>query len=368
MKLSRLLLVAALAPTALLGACDSLTGLLADSDAPANLTYELIPSGDPNAPLGVLLTWEPPSSGRANAFNVYGRANGGAWQLRATTTSPTFHDAGTPDAQYYVASVDADNNELARSATVTIDLEARLPAPQGMSSISLNGAVQLQWAANAVSASPTTFDHYRVYSTAYDGTRGVCTANWVLEGSTVSDAFLAANLANGVTRCFAVSAITHDGHESIWSDAHIDTPRYDARNVAVFARAARPDSAGFLFLDESSRKIGSVAAAARSDIDFTVEQHDDGSLWLTPGRTGVTMTLYASTPIADLTSVDHAPSSGFGSAAIQALPGLAYVYRVQKADGVHFAAVRVAYVATNYVVFDWSYQSAVGNPELNRAP
>ena len=43
-------------------------------------------------------------------------------------------------------------------------------------------------------------------------------------------------------------------------------------------------------------------------------------------------------------------------------------FRVQKADGVHFAAARVAFVGATYVVFDWSYQSATGNPELNVMP
>jgi hypothetical protein len=30
--------------------------------------------------------------------------------------------------------------------------------------------------------------------------------------------------------------------------------------------------------------------------------------------------------------------------------------------------VRVAYKAADYVVFDWSYQSAVGSVELSRMP
>ena len=42
-------LLAVLVPIALvLGACDALTGPFTDPDAPTNLTYELIPSGDPN--------------------------------------------------------------------------------------------------------------------------------------------------------------------------------------------------------------------------------------------------------------------------------------------------------------------------------
>jgi hypothetical protein len=365
MKLNRLFL-AMLLP---LAGCDlsGLTSIVAP-DAPTNLTYQLIPSGDPNAPLGVLLTWDIPSSGRVIAFNVYGRVTGGDWQLRATTTSPTFHDAGTPDAQYYVASRDENGNELANSNTLTIDMQARLPAPQNLSSISLNTAIQLTWNPNAVNASPSTFDHYLVYSTAYDTSRGVCTANWVEEGSTVSDGFLVGNLTNGTTRCFSVSAVTHDGHESVWSGARIDTPRYDARNAFAYARQTRPDSAGFLFLDETNKKIGTVAPATRADLDFTIERHADGTLWFAPGRAGVTLGLYSSTPVPDLTSVDRAPSSGLSSVTIQAVPGFAYVFQIQKSDGVHYAAVRVAFVTLDYVVFDWSYQSAPGNAELSVVP
>ncbi|MGE5100113.1 MAG: hypothetical protein ACM3SX_09015, partial [Deltaproteobacteria bacterium] len=284
MRLSRVML-AVLIP---LAACEDLTNPLSNPDAPTNLTYQLVPSGVPTAPAGVLLSWDVPRSGRANAFNVYSRPSTARdWQLRGTTTSPTFHDAGTPDAQYYVATRDGNGNEIGQSATITIDLQTRLPAPQGLTSISLNGAIQLAWSSNAVDASHGTFDHYRVYSTDYDGTRGVCTANWVVEGTTVSDAFLAGNLVNGVSRCFAVSAITRDGHETEWSDARLDTPRIDARNAFVYATAARADSSGFLFFDETSRRTGVVASSTRTDLDVTIERHSDGSLWFAPARSGV---------------------------------------------------------------------------------
>jgi len=365
MRLSRLVL-AVLVPIA---ACDELTNPLSDPDTPTNLTYQLVPSGVPGAPAGVLLSWDVPRSGRAASFNVYSRpATANAWNLRATTTSPTFHDAGTPDAQYYVATRDADDNEIGRSAIVTIDLQSRLPAPQGLASISLNAAIQLAWSSNAVDAAHGTFDHYRIYSTDYDGTRAVCAANWVVEGTTVSDAFLAGNLVNGVSRCFAVSAVTRDGHESDWSASRLDTPRFDARNAFVYATAVRPDSSGFLFFDDASRRLGVVAASARTDLDLTLERHSDGSLWFAPARAGVTMMLYSSKPVADLTSIDRAPATGFSNVTTEALAGFAYVFRVQKVDGVHFAAIRVAFVTKDYVVFDWAYQSAPGNAELSRTP
>ncbi len=153
MRLSRWAVIALVAALPL-AACDQLTGLGSDPEAPTNLTYQLIPSGDPAAPSGVLLTWEIPRSADVVAFNVYGRQNGGDWQLRATTTSPTYHDAGLPDDQYYVASRDADGNELAQSNTISIDRHSSLAAPQGLTSISLNGAIQLVWSSNAVSTSP----------------------------------------------------------------------------------------------------------------------------------------------------------------------------------------------------------------------
>lgn len=369
MRLSRLLMSVPVVIT--LTACeDMMTGITLDPDAPANVSYQLVPSGDPNAPLGVLLSWELPRSGRANSFNVYGRpSRNSEWSLRATTTSSSFHDVGTPEAQYYVATRGAQGAEIAESAVVTVDLRSsRLPAPLGLTSISLNGAIQLAWQSNAVESNRNAFDHYIVYSTAYDGSRGVCTSTWSKEGSTVADAFFAGNLTNGVSRCFAVSAVTRDGHESAWSDSRLDTPRPDARNVFVYGSAARRDSAGFLFFDESTRRLGVVAAAARSDLDFTVERQSDGSLWLAPARAGVTMMLYSTKPVADLTSIDRAPSTGFNNNRIEAVPGYAYVFRVTKNDGVHFAAVRVALTTADYVVFDWSYQSSPGNAELNRAP
>src|SRR5690349_24191612 len=148
MRLSRWLLVALLP----IAACEDLAGPFTDPDAPANLVYQLTPSGDPNAPLAVLLSWDIPLSNNFNAFNVYGRVGGGDWQLRGTTTSNTFHDAGVPDIQYYVASRDVDGNDIARSNTVTIDLHANVPAPTGFTSVSLNGAVQLVWSSSAVDA------------------------------------------------------------------------------------------------------------------------------------------------------------------------------------------------------------------------
>jgi hypothetical protein len=366
MRLDRpfLLVVALVVP---LTACELANATGVDPNAPSNLTYQLIPSGDPNAPLGVILSWNVPSSGRAVAFDVFGRAStNGDWALRATTTSPSFHDV-YPEVQYYVVANDEQGDPLGQTPTITVDLHSVLPTPAGLRSISLNGAIQLAWSSNAVEANRNAFDYYRVYSAAFDAAHSAC-SSWALEGSTVSDAFLVANLVNGVTRCFAVSAVSRDGHESGWSSSAHDTPRYDARNVLVYAHDSRADSSGFFFYDEGAHLYGHVVTATASAIDFTIERHGDGTLWLKPARSDVLMATYGTGRIPDLTSIDRASASTLASVTIQAVPGYGYVFSTNKSDGVHYGAVRVAYVAQDYVVFDWSYQSGVGNIELSRVP
>jgi hypothetical protein len=335
-----------------------------DPDAPTNLTFQLAPSGDPNVPLGVLLSWDPPSNGRAVVFDVYGRS-GGNWIRRATTTSNTFHDAGIPQQQYYVEAFDADGLAMGRSTTLIVDLTLRLPAPLGLTSTSLNRAVFLAWDDNAVESTIATFDHYRVYSSAYSSAKAVCEAPWYFEGSTVSDAFLVGNLPNGEARCFAVSAISADGHESTWSNARLDTPRSDAKNVLVYAAEVKADSSAFLFNDETPKLLGVIAASTRADADFVVSRHADGTIWLAPARAGSMVRLYQSTAVSELSVVDRAPLSGYDAAPLEALPGLAYVFQVQETDGTHYGVLRVQYVTSDFIVFDWAYQDGVGNAELS---
>jgi hypothetical protein len=336
-----------------------------DASAPTNLTFQLQPSGDPSTPDGVILTWNPPSDGLALTYTVFGRSNNTGWTLRATTTSPSFHDEGIPQTQYYVVAQNEQGQDMGTSNTVIIDLTARLQAPASLTSTSLNGAIQLAWSDNAVVAGGSAFDHYRVYSSDYDLASGQCVAPWFFEGSTVSDAFIAGNLTNGVTRCYAVSAISIDGHESLWSNVRSDTPRLDAKNVLVYVAGARSDSAAFLFTDATTGRSGVVGTTARTDADFTVSRQADGTVWLTPARTGSAVTTYSTTSVADLTAIDRAPVAGFQTAAVQAQPGFGYVFKLTENDGTHFAAMRVAYVTSDFIVFDWAYQPAVGNPELS---
>jgi hypothetical protein len=345
------------------------SGGSADLEAPTNLTYQLLPSGDPSAPDGILLRWTAPNDSRIADFVVYSRASTTAsWSRRASTTSNTFHDAGIPHLQYYVTAEDAAGRESRGTNAITVDERNRLPAPSSVTSISLDRAIQLAWPANGRTGDPTLFDYYRVYSTLYNLDTGKCDdASWVLEGSTVSEDFLVTGLANGVPRCFDVSTVSRDGHESAWAAPHHDTPRYDARNVIVDASQVAAATSGFRFDDPSTQRFGAVLQGTRTDLDFRIDRRTDGSLWIVPVRADARVALYSSTPVADLTSIDVAPArSAFSTAAIEAVPGYAYVFEVQLADGLHYGALRVTHVGRDYVIVDWAYQSDNGNPELIR--
>jgi hypothetical protein len=76
-----------------IGACDKATG--PDIEVPSNLIYTLEPSGDPKAPAGLLLQWDGVTDDRLTEYRVYSRASDGArYDLRASTTSASFHDEG----------------------------------------------------------------------------------------------------------------------------------------------------------------------------------------------------------------------------------------------------------------------------------
>jgi len=88
-------------------------------------------------------------------------------------------------------------------------------------------------------------------------------------------------------------------------------------------------------------------------------------VWITPVRAGTSVALYGSAPVEDLTSIDIAPTSGYATSAIEAVPDYGYVFQMSGGDGyARFGAIRVTHVSQQYMIFDWSYQTDPGNPEL----
>jgi len=246
-----------------------------------------------------------------------------------------------------------------------------VPAPATLTSVSLNGAIYLSWDDTPYLDYQSDFSHYAVYSTSYDLDHNLCGTSWAEEGTTVAPAFLVGALTNGVPMCFAVTALSVDDYESAQSPLRNDTPRPDARNIVLYeSDTLGGQQSGFRFwLDANNNgqvdanELGLVGPSGTGTNDFVLTD-SGGALWLTPQRAGVTMQVYGSTPIADLTDIDYAPDSGYTRGAISAAPLWGYVFQTTVGQYYMYGAIRVTAVGPRYVILDWSFQTDPGNPEL----
>jgi len=340
---------------------------------PGNLTYQLEPSGDPNRPLGILLIWDDVTDANLASYRIYSRAStSGSFELRGETTSNTFHDNGVPHLQYMVSAVDDNGGESGGSNVITVDERLQLVSPGFLNSISLNGAIHLEWDDTSYVSAPTRFKWYRIYSTDYNLDTGLCDTSWLLEGTTVAPEFLASAMTNGVPRCFGVSAVSREGYESLWSPLRQDTPRPDARNTLVFAKTENLSQSGFRFWQDvngdgraQTSELGLVQNGSLASVDFSIFRDPvDSTLWFVPQFAGTQIRVYGTTPVADLTSIDFAPASGYSRDTIQAVPGYGYVFQIVEGTTLRYGALRVTHVGRDYLIFDWSFQTDQGNPEL----
>jgi hypothetical protein len=244
--------------------------------------------------------------------------------------------------------------------------------PASLSNTSLDGAIALFWTDNAFTSDPANFSNYRIYSTSYDLDADLCGSSWSVEGTTVAPEFVVGALANGVPRCFAVSAVSVDGAESARSLVRHDTPRPDSRNVLLFARQVEPAESGFRFWDDldgdgraQDSELGLVRQGSATDIDFSVERDGTGVFSLNPVRAGTGVEFYSAVPVEDLTSIDFAASGSYATTPIEASPGFGYVFEMDGGDGfLRYGAVRVTHVGQTFLILDWAFQPDSGNPEL----
>ena len=277
----------------------------------------------------------------------------------------------TPVFLGLMAGCSSDNNSPGIPPDVPVDLL----------STTLDQAVALSWDDNAYTADPTNFQNYGIYSTAYDFDNDLCGTSWALEGTTVAPEFIVGALANGVPRCFSVTARSVEGAESARSVSRADTPRPDSRNIVLNVIPSQDAGSGFRFWDDLNAdqqaqdvELALVRAGSATDIDFAVERDMAGSVFLTPVRPGTGVEFFGDIPVEDLTSVDFAPCipdaspdgcAAYAASPIEASPGFGYVFETDGGDGfVRYGAVRVTHVGPTFIILDWAFQTDRGNPEL----
>ena len=219
--------------------------------------------------------------------------------------------------------------------------------PRGITTISLDNAVQLDWLANT----EPDVAGYRIWiSNSYNGT-------YTEIGAVNGTQFTDYGAVNGVTYYYAVSAYDFEGNEGDLSkDVVYDTPRPEGYNVQAYDVVAFPNLSGY---DFSTYSIGPY------DDQFTdvYVEFFNGLPYL---RVWTDTDIQDMGYTRDLDEISVAPAQGWSDSRIcEAIVGHTYV--VWTIDD-HYAKLRVVQIGANFILFDWAYQTAPSNPELKRVP
>jgi hypothetical protein len=218
------------------------------------------------------------------------------------------------------------------------------PPPQGIRTISLDNAVELQWLASQAE----DVKGYKVWvSDRYDGRysliASVTTTNLVDDGA-----------ANGLTYYYAVSAYDFTGNESALSnDVVYDTPRPEGYGVHLSDYKTSSESSGYDFSEFTILSYDHV----KTDLFF---ENSNAHLYLDVWDDSDIQDMgYTSS----LDEISSSPLKGWApSKSAEAIVGHTYV--IWTWDD-HYAKVRVKEVGESQIVFDWAYQTAERNPELS---
>ena len=232
-------------------------------------------------------------------------------------------------------------------------------SPRGVTSITGDGEVVIQWFANGES----DFDFYRVWRATE--TNGLAGGPYTEIGTTTGTSFVDRNLPYGITYFYAVSACDDAGNESALSPEDVyDTPRpegFDFMGDFILY----PISAGFNF--SNSSPYGSRIAWDNLSADIYFEEAS-GSYFIKVTNVNVDIQDMGYTDGFD--DVSYSPTSGWSAVGrVEAIVGHTYV--VWTADD-HYAKIRITSMdgPNSTVYFDWGYQTdgnGLGQLELKPA-
>jgi hypothetical protein len=215
--------------------------------------------------------------------------------------------------------------------------------PQGITTISLNNSVEIHWL-------PSQADDVKGYnvwvSDRYDG-------GYQLIGYTPETYFVHYNANNGDTYYYAVSALDFSNNESGLSvDEVHDTPRPEGYGVTLHDTATSIATSGYSFY------FNAILSCYDIYTDFFFVNEGVGCYLEVWSNADIQDMGYTSS----LDEISSSPTEGWApSGTAEAIAGHTYV--ILTADS-NYAKVRAVGVDDQHLIFDWAYQTAVGNPEL----
>jgi len=225
-------------------------------------------------------------------------------------------------------------------------------APRAVRSVTGDGEVLLTWLANT----ENDVAGYRVYE-APCASGSSCPYDRV--GSTTGTQFVVHDLANGVTRYFAIAAYDDAGNESALSyDEVFDTPRPEGTGLMLDNFATTPATSGYDFSAFVVRSFDNTQTdiyfGSRNGVFLMIAPFED---------TEIQDAGYASS----LDAVDFAPATGWSpSGTAELIVGHCYVVWMSQEN--RYAKFRVTDLTPSRVTVDWAYQTDTGNRELKAQP
>jgi hypothetical protein len=218
--------------------------------------------------------------------------------------------------------------------------------PVGITTISLDNSVELQWIENQES----DVAGYNIYvSNSFRG-------HYSRIGSSTKASYVDIGAVNGRTYYYAVTAYDHAGNESELSrDVVYDTPRPEGLGVSLSDKDRNPLIAGYDFSQYS------IVHYDTDNTDFYLEITAAGVPYLVVWKDSDIQDMgYTKT----LDDISASPEFGW-SPTKDAVAIAGHTYALRTFDN-HYAKVRLVSVTQTNIVFDWAYQTAAGNPEFFR--
>jgi len=246
----------------------------------------------------------------------------------------------------------------------TVYIGAPPAVPTGINTITMDGAVRIEWYPVILDPDYNDLAGYRVWrSIDNDLFTAIATID---ENETY---YVDNNVSNGTTYYYGVSAFDNDGNESDASfnyEIAFDTPRPEGFEVIIYTfNAPNYENRSGFDLSTAQRLYWDDA-----ECDFYLEFDTSAAfqtyfLWL--GESGALIQDMGYTDSFD--DITYAPEGGWSSFDyIEAIEGHTYIIVT---DNEHYAKIRITDTDTDPVfniTFDWGYQIDQGNRELRIEP
>jgi hypothetical protein len=232
--------------------------------------------------------------------------------------------------------------------TTVVAVDAPPYVVDGVYSVTGDGYVTIRWRPNQEG----DIAFYNVWRNSAP------TGTFTRIGSSPEPQFIDADVQNGVTYYYAVSAVDRAGQESpeLSYENAFDTPRPEGFDALLTNDYVDDTASGWDF----SAYVQRPAADSRTDVYYAAA---DGHflIFAAPG-TDIQDAGYV--PLVD---VDFAPPAGWSTdGVVEAIVGHSYL--VFTRDD-HYAKFEVTAFGVNGMQMDWAYQIDPGNPELaGKAP